>query len=228
MREKLERPDAEGSRAGGTPRSEIVTMAMKKMPEPAPCSSSGTMNAAKGASGGRIQILKGVNHDGVPVDGAVGKCFAYGAQAGLFVVQGDADTRAGIRLSGADLVIGGRLRAPLHDELGQLAARANVKGFAFEYMTSGRGLVLGDPGPWLCSGMTGGVVYLLVDAELGLTEGALRCYVRGRPDHSGRLGDRRAVERTGDPEVEHLDRTIVGDHYVGGLDVAVEDPGVVR
>src|SRR5205085_10324962 len=65
--------------------------------------------AAKGASGGRIVILKGVNHDGVLVDGAVGKCFAYGAQAGLLIVQGDADSRAGIRLSGADLVIGGRL-----------------------------------------------------------------------------------------------------------------------
>jgi glutamate synthase (NADPH) large chain len=130
--------------------------------------------AAKGASGGRIVILKGVNHDGELVDGAVGKCFAYGAQAGLLIVQGDADSRAGIRLSGADLIIGGRPRAPLHDELGNIAARANVKGFAFEYMTSGRGLVLGDPGPWLCSGMTGGVVYLLIDEELGLTENALR------------------------------------------------------
>jgi glutamate synthase (NADPH) large chain len=130
--------------------------------------------AAKGASGGRIHILKGVNHDGLLVDGAVGKCFAYGAQAGRFVVQGDADTRAGIRLSGADLVIGGRLRGALRDELGNIAARANVKGFAFEYMTSGRGLVLGDPGPWLCSGMTGGVVYLLLEEELGLTAEALR------------------------------------------------------
>jgi len=130
--------------------------------------------AAKGASGGRIVILKGVNHDGVLVDGAVGKCFAYGAQAGLLIVQGDADSRAGIRLSGADLIIGGRVREPLRDELGNLAARANIKGFAFEYQTSGRGLVLGDPGPWLCSGMTGGVVYLLTDASLGLTPQALK------------------------------------------------------
>jgi glutamate synthase (NADPH/NADH) large chain len=129
---------------------------------------------AKGASGGRIRILKGINHDGVTVDGSVGKCFAYGAQAGLLVVQGDADSRAGIRLSGADLIFGGRLRAPLRDELGNIAARANLKGFAFEYMTSGRGLVLGDPGPWLGSGMTGGVVYLLLERELGLDEEALR------------------------------------------------------
>jgi len=130
--------------------------------------------AAKGASGGRIRIMKGINHDGVAVDGSVGKCFAYGAQAGLLVVQGDADSRAGIRLSGADVIFGGRLRAPLRDELGNIAARANLKGFAFEYMTSGRGLVLGDPGPWLCSGMTGGVVYLLLERELGLDEDALR------------------------------------------------------
>jgi glutamate synthase (NADPH/NADH) large chain len=130
--------------------------------------------AAKGASGGRIRILKGISHDGVPVDGSVGKCFAYGAQAGLLVVQGDADSRAGIRLSGADIIFGGRLRTPLRDELGNIAARANLKGFAFEYMTSGRGLVLGDPGPWLCSGMTGGVVYLLLERELGLDEEAIR------------------------------------------------------
>jgi len=130
--------------------------------------------AAKGASGGSIHILKGISHDGVAVDGSVGKCFAYGAQAGLLVVQGDADSRAGIRLSGADVIFGGRLRARLRDELGNIAARANLKGFAFEYMTSGRGLVLGDPGPWLCSGMTGGVVYLLLERELGLDEDALR------------------------------------------------------
>jgi glutamate synthase (NADPH) large chain len=129
--------------------------------------------AAKGASGGRVIILKGVNHDGESVDGSVGKCFAYGAQAGLFVVQGDADSRAGIRLSGADLVLGGRLRGALQDEVGHLAVRANIKGFAFEYMTSGRGLVLGDPGPWLCSGMTGGVVYVLTDEALGLTKEAV-------------------------------------------------------
>jgi glutamate synthase (NADPH/NADH) large chain len=130
--------------------------------------------AAKGASGGRIVILKGINHDGVRVDGAVGKCFAYGAQAGRFIVQGNADSRAGIRLSGADLIIGGRLREPLRDELGNIAARANIKGFAFEYMTSGRGLVLGDPGPWLCSGMTGGIIYLLTDEATGLTPEVLK------------------------------------------------------
>jgi glutamate synthase (NADPH/NADH) large chain len=129
--------------------------------------------AAKSSCGGTIAILKGMNHDGIRVDGAVGKCFGYGAQGGSLVVQGDADSRAGIRLSGADLIIAGRLREPLRDDLGCIASRANIKGFGFEYMTSGRGMVLGDPGPWLCSGMTGGVVYLRIDEALGLDEDAL-------------------------------------------------------
>lgn len=130
--------------------------------------------AAKSASGGRVAILKGINHDGIRIDGSVGKCFAYGAQAGTLIVQGNADSRAGIRLSGADLIIGGRVREPLRDELGNIASRANIKGFAFEYQTSGRGMVLGDPGPWLCSGMTGGVVYLRIDETVDLTVDALR------------------------------------------------------
>lgn len=130
-------------------------------------------SAAKSSAGGTIAILKGMNHDGIRVDGAVGKCFGYGAQGGTLIVQGDADSRLGIRLSGADLIIAGKLREPLRDDLGCIASRANIKGFAFEYMTSGRGLVIGDPGPWLCSGMTGGVVYLKLDEMMGLDEAAL-------------------------------------------------------
>ena len=41
-------------------------------------------------------------------------------------------------------------------------------------MTNGRALVLGDPGSWICAGMTGGVVYLRRDSNLGLTEQALK------------------------------------------------------
>jgi glutamate synthase (NADPH/NADH) large chain len=159
--------------------------------------------AAKGASGGRIRILKGISHDGVAVDGSVGKCFAYGAQAGLLVVQGNADSRAGIRLSGADIIFGGRLREPLRDDLGNIAARANLKGFAFEYMTSGRGVVLGDPGPWLCSGMTGGVVYLLLEREFGLDEGALRRRLAA--------GARVSIEQVEDGDETNL-RELLG-HY---------------
>lgn len=128
----------------------------------------------KTSLGGKVIILKGDNFDGQRVDGSVGKSFAYGAQRGLFLVQGDADSRCGIRLSGADIVIGGRLKGKVDDSGGCIATRANIKGFAFEYMTAGRAVVLGDPGPWICSGMTGGVVYLHLQPELGMDEAALR------------------------------------------------------
>jgi len=128
----------------------------------------------KCALGGDIQVLKAQNASGKWVGGHVGKSFAYGAQRGLFLIQGDVDARAGIRLSGADMVIGGTPDAPVDDRKGTIAARANCKGFAFEYMTGGRAVVLGDPGPWLCSGMTGGVVYVRLNPEWGLDERALR------------------------------------------------------
>jgi glutamate synthase (NADPH/NADH) large chain len=128
----------------------------------------------KTSLGGKVVILKSDNFDGQRVDGSVGKSFAYGAQRGLFLVQGDADSRCGIRLSGADIVIGGRLKGRVDDSHGCIASRANIKGFAFEYMTAGRAVVLGDPGPWICSGMTGGVVYLHLQPEMGMDEAALR------------------------------------------------------
>ncbi|MBI2355041.1 MAG: glutamate synthase [Deltaproteobacteria bacterium] len=131
----------------------------------------------KSTSGGKIVILKGENRNGVRVGGSVGKGLAYGAQGGTFIVQGDADSRACIRLSGADVVLGGRIRTPLDDSLGNLAGRANLKGFACEYMTAGRVVVLGDPGPWLCSGMTGGTLYCHLDAEMGFDREALRLRV---------------------------------------------------
>ncbi|NUQ82231.1 MAG: alpha-hydroxy-acid oxidizing protein [Bacteroidetes bacterium] len=131
--------------------------------------------SAKGASGGRMTILKGLNHNARTIDGSVGKCFAYGAQAGRFFVQGYADSRTCIRLSGAEVVFGKRitdrydLNAPA-----DVLAHAALKGFAFEYMTSGTVLVLGDPGPWMCSGMTGGIVYFRLYPELGLTVDGLK------------------------------------------------------
>jgi glutamate synthase (NADPH/NADH) large chain len=128
---------------------------------------------AKTMYGGKVAVLKGVGRLGTRVNGSVGKSFAYGAQRGRLFVQGDADSRFCIRLSGADVVIGGEPRAPLDDSLGCLADRANLKGFAFEYMTAGRAVVLGDPGPWFCAGQTGGRVYLRVNPELNLTRAAL-------------------------------------------------------
>ena len=91
------------------------------------------------------------------------------------VAQGNADARAGIRLSGADIIIGGFVKKPISEkEAGNIGANANIKGFAFEYMTNGRGLVLGDPGPWICAGMTGGVVYVRQQPEVGLTTEAIK------------------------------------------------------
>ncbi|TCS92825.1 glutamate synthase-related protein [Hazenella coriacea] len=129
---------------------------------------------AKTAFGGKVAILKSPNKKLKWMNGSVGKGFCYGAQQGLFIVQGDADSRAGIRLSGADLIIAGELKEPLRDDLGMIANRANIKGFAFEYMTNGRAVVLGDPGPWICSGMTGGVVYLRLQPQLGLDQEAIQ------------------------------------------------------
>jgi glutamate synthase (NADPH/NADH) large chain len=128
----------------------------------------------KGLYGGRVVVLKGYNHMGQRIDGAVGKGLGYGAIAGTIVVQGNADSRACVRLSGADVIIGGEITAPLQDELGCIGARANVKGFLCEYMTAGRVLVLGDPGPWICAGMTGGVLYIHLNPAMGLTLAAIR------------------------------------------------------
>jgi len=128
---------------------------------------------AKTMYGGKVAVMKGANRFGRRLNGSVGKSFAYGAQRGRLFVQGDADSRFGIRLSGADVVIGGEPARPLDDSLGCVADRANVKGFAFEYMTAGRAVVLGDPGPWLCAGQTGGRVYLRVNPDWNLDRAAL-------------------------------------------------------
>jgi glutamate synthase (NADPH/NADH) large chain len=129
---------------------------------------------AKTMLGGKVAVMKGKNSRGERVNGSVGKSFAYGAQRGRLFVQGDADSRFCIRLSGADVVIGGEPTEPLDDSLGCIADRANIKGFAFEYMTNGRAVVLGDPGPWFCAGQTGGRVYLRVNDDWHLTREALQ------------------------------------------------------
>lgn len=124
---------------------------------------------AKGSFGGTCGVFKGANLMGRRVDGSTGKSFAYGAIAGMLMVQNYADSRACIRMSGADAVFGARITDKVRDEKGNLAARAHLKGFAFEYMTGGRAVVLGDPGPWICSGMTGGVVYQCLYPEYAFT-----------------------------------------------------------
>ncbi|MEH7075212.1 glutamate synthase-related protein [Neobacillus drentensis] len=135
----------------------------------------GQDGVGKTSFGGNIQILKSKGKNGQYYNGSVGKGFGYGAQKGLLIAQGNADARAGIRLSGADLIIGGGVKKPLPEkEAGNIGSNANIKGFAFEYMTNGRGLVLGDPGPWICAGMTGGVVYIRQQPEMRLTKEAIQ------------------------------------------------------
>ena len=114
----------------------------------------------KAMLGGTVAVLKGKGAKGRRLNGSVGKSFAYGAQRGRLFVQGSADSRFCIRLSGADVVLGGEPEADIDDSRGCIVDRANAKGFAFEYMTSGRAIVLGDLGPWACAGMTGGRVYV--------------------------------------------------------------------
>jgi glutamate synthase (NADPH/NADH) large chain len=71
------------------------------------------------------------------------------------------------------VVLAGEPEQPIDDSQGCIVDRANAKGFAFEYMTSGRAVVLGDIGPWACAGMTGGRVYVRIDDELNLSRGAV-------------------------------------------------------
>ena len=66
--------------------------------------------SARRCSAARSSILKGKSAKGERVNGSVGKSFAYGAQRGRLFVQGSADSRFCIRLSGADVVLGGRAR----------------------------------------------------------------------------------------------------------------------
>lgn len=128
----------------------------------------------KTSFGGKIAIFKSKGKDGQFYNGSVGKGFGYGAQKGLLIAQGNADARAGIRLSGADMIIGGQVTKPIPaKEHGNIGVHSNIKGFAFEYMTNGRGLVLGDIGPWACAGMTGGVIYQRIHTEMGLTKEAI-------------------------------------------------------
>ena len=70
----------------------------------------------------------------------VGNATAYGATGGELFVAGRAGQRCGVRNSGAVIVVEG------------------VGEYAFEYMTGGVGVVLGETGGQLGSGLTGGEV----------------------------------------------------------------------
>lgn len=85
----------------------------------------------------------------------VGNCALYGATSGQVFVYGKAGDRFAVRNSGAIAVVEG---VGLH---------------ACEYMTRGQVLILGEAGPNIGAGMTGGRVYLRRDDTKHLHSGFL-------------------------------------------------------
>lgn len=164
--------------------------------------------AVKSSDGGRVAIMKGLNHKGERIDGSVGKSFAYGAQKGIFIVQGNADSRACIRFSGADVVFGGEILEPIGDAQGLIGTKANIKGFACEYMTSGRVLIMGDPGPYAFAGMTGGVVYQQLSPQFGFDEAALQ--------RRFAIGSKVNAEKIDDADVQSIQELL--SHYIIALE----------
>jgi glutamate synthase (NADPH/NADH) large chain len=171
----------------------------------------------KGMLGGTIAILKGKGAKGKRLNGSVGKSFAYGAQRGRLFVQGSADSRFCIRLSGADVVLAGEPEQAIDDSRGCIVDRANAKGFAFEYMTSGRAVVLGDIGPWACAGMTGGRVYVRQNA-FGIDRDAIL----------RRLGEGAKVELKDLDAEGLLDVDDLLNHYAGELRATGQDEEAER
>jgi glutamate synthase (NADPH) large chain len=167
--------------------------------------------------GGTVAVLKGKGAKGRRLNGSVGKSFAYGAQRGRLFVQGSADSRFCIRLSGADVVLGGEPEEELDDSRGCVVDRANAKGFAFEYMTSGRAVVLGDLGPWACAGMTGGRVYVRHNA-FGIDREAIEA----------RLGEGAKVELRELDSEGHLDIEDLLSHYADELRATGQDDEAER
>jgi glutamate synthase (NADPH/NADH) large chain len=171
----------------------------------------------KAMLGGTLAVLKGKGAKGKRLNGSVGKSFAYGAQRGRLFVQGSADSRFCIRLSGADVVLGGEPAEEIDDGRGCVVDRANAKGFAFEYMTSGRAVVLGDLGPWACAGMTGGRVYVRHNA-FGIDREAIEA----------RLGEGAKVELRDLDSEALLDIDDLLSHYADELRATGQDEEAER
>ena len=106
---------------------------------------------------------------------------------------------------------------PIDDSRGCIVDRANAKGFAFEYMTSGRAVVLGDIGPWACAGMTGGRVYVRVNA-FGIDRDAIE----------RRLGEGAQVELSEIDAEGMLDIEDLLGHYADELRATSQDEEAER
>ena len=110
-------------------------------------------------------------------------------------------------------MLGGEPDGPIDDSLGCVSDRANAKGFAFEYMTSGRAVVLGDIGPWACAGMTGGRVYVRQNPDWNLDREAIE----------SRLGEGAKVSVAELDAEGMLDIEDLLGHYAGELRATDQD-----
>jgi glutamate synthase (NADPH/NADH) large chain len=77
-------------------------------------------------------------------------------------------------LSGGRWIFGGGLGLVRRRAGPPSPRHSHLKGFAFEYMTGGEALVLGDPGPWLAAGMSGGTVFIRVGGPGAISLHGLR------------------------------------------------------
>lgn len=107
----------------------------------------GTVQDGSGKSlcGGVISI-KSPSPEHAEFNTIAGNAALYGASSGMMFVNGLAGHRFGILMKGAQVVVEG------------------TGDFAFEYITSGTGLVLGPVGPGFCNSALGGIVIAHKDA----------------------------------------------------------------
>lgn len=98
---------------------------------------------AKSMTGGELILCPPLPSNTYPAaqNTIAGNAMLYGASGGKIYVQGKAGHRFGILLKGAEVVVEG------------------VGDFAFEYMTSGTGMILGKIGRGLGTGASGGILF---------------------------------------------------------------------
>ncbi|EHL30103.1 hypothetical protein LDG_7846 [Legionella drancourtii LLAP12] len=98
---------------------------------------------AKSMTGGELILCTPPqeNADTAAQNTIAGNAMLYGASGGKIYVNGKAGHRFGILLKGAEVIVEG------------------VGDFAFEYMTSGTGMILGKAGKGLGTGASGGILF---------------------------------------------------------------------
>jgi glutamate synthase domain-containing protein 3/NADPH-dependent glutamate synthase beta subunit-like oxidoreductase len=96
----------------------------------------------KSMTGGELILCTPKQDNYLPHQNTIaGNAMIYGASGGRIYVNGRAGHRFGILMKGAEAVVEG------------------VGDFAFEYMTSGTGMILGSAGAGLATGASGGIIF---------------------------------------------------------------------